>query len=726
MGHARLVICALLAAVLAGAAGASAASAATLYITKSGNDTNACTSPSAPCLTISAAIAKSELLDETSTLDIGPGTYEETVELGGTADGGLILDGAGAGAGGTEILAPAAATHPAIGVDVPEANLTIENLSVVSPKGESQPGIESGADLTLDNVNVTMTEDSGEAGIVSEEIGSLTMNGGGVTMTGANDASAVSTFGTSLSMNGATLTLSKDVAGDAIQGVDAPVSVSNTTVNITESEGTSGIGAGLGPVALNGDTINQGSTGSATGVVLEFPDSGTVNGLTISMSNKEDDADAVEEELGTASFEHLQVGGIWSGVPFEAVGGSVTLADSRLTSGSATGDKAPVLLEEGLGEGAGVLIQRSVLQTNAEVERGAILAENGNLTVDSSEILGGSSGIYFGNVGGRARTLTVDGSTIDAGAPGVSDASPVEGIHAFAANLNSIANVNIEGSILFEQQFSEVGPGAKEVNVRCDYSDVPSQAQAAAPVPGDGTIACQNGEAGNSNLETLTSLFTAPVTSYGLNPASPAVNSVPSSAIVLPAGESASPTDLAGNPRTVQIGSNGVCSSFQDRGALQVPGQGSNCPPAKAVTPPAPVAAAVAGVISGLTLSPSTFYPAPSGATISVSKQYGTQVSYRDSQAATTTFTVLSESAGRKQGRSCERPSRRNTRGKHCTILTSAGTFTHSDAASARVKLHFSGRVKGKRLPAGHYRLRAVAHDAAGNGAAAFAAFTIR
>ena len=245
MGHARLVICALLAAVLAGAAGASAASAATLYITKSGNDTNACTSPSAPCLTISAAIAKSELLDETSTLDIGPGTYEETVELGGTADGGLILDGAGAGAGGTEILAPAAATHPAIGVDVPEANLTIENLSVVSPKGESQPGIESGADLTLDNVNVTMTEDSGEAGIVSEEIGSLTMNGGGVTMTGANDASAVSTFGTSLSMNGATLTLSKDVSGDAIQGVDAPVSVSNTTVNITESEGTSGIGAGL-------------------------------------------------------------------------------------------------------------------------------------------------------------------------------------------------------------------------------------------------------------------------------------------------------------------------------------------------------------------------------------------------------------------------------------------------------------------------------------------------
>ena len=71
-----------------------------------------------------------------------------------------------------------------------------------------------------------------------------------------------------------------------------------------------------------------------------------MNGLTISMSNKEDDADAVEEELGTASFEHLQVGGIWSGVPFEAVGGSVTLADSRLTSGSATGNKAPVLLEE--------------------------------------------------------------------------------------------------------------------------------------------------------------------------------------------------------------------------------------------------------------------------------------------------------------------------------------------------------------------------------------------
>lgn len=119
---------------------------------------------------------------------------------------------------------------------------------------------------------------------------------------------------------------------------------------------------------------------------------------------------------------------------------------------------------------------------------------------------------------------------------------------------------------------------------------------------------------------------------------------------------------------------------------------------------------------------------APSGATISKAgkKKHGAKITYRDSQAATTTFTVLRESAGRRQGKSCKKPSKHNTHGKRCTPLAAAGSFTHADAAGAANSLHFSGRLKGKRLSAGHYRLQAVARDAAGNGAAVFAPFTIR
>jgi hypothetical protein len=135
----------------------------------------------------------------------------------------------------------------------------------------------------------------------------------------------------------------------------------------------------------------------------------------------------------------------------------------------------------------------------------------------------------------------------------------------------------------------------------------------------------------------------------------------------------------------------------------------------------------VAGVTTGLTVSPSAFFAAPSGATISAAKRkYGATISYRDSQAAITTFTVLRVSSGRRQGKSCRRPSRSNRHGKRCTLLTALGSFTHSDTAAAAAKLHFSGRLKGHRLPRGPYRLQAVPHNAAGTGAAATRNFTVK
>jgi hypothetical protein len=100
-------------------------------------------------------------------------------------------------------------------------------------------------------------------------------------------------------------------------------------------------------------------------------------------------------------------------------------------------------------------------------------------------------------------------------------------------------------------------------------------------------------------------------------------------------------------------------------------------------------------------------------------------ISYRDSQIATTTFTVLREEAGRKQGKSCKKPSKSNKHGKRCTLYKAVGTFSHADLAGAN-SLHFSGRLNGRKLAKGTYRLQAVASDAAGNGPPASTSFKIK
>ena len=295
----------------------------------------------------------------------------------------------------------------------------------------------------------------------------------------------------------------------------------------------------------------------------------------------------------------------------------------------------------------------------------------------------------------------------------------MRGVDVFATELTSNVNVPIEGSIVLERQTAEAtSPNAASVS--CTASDVPSQAQSAKG--GEGSIACASGASGNAS-SPLPSLFATPFTNYQLNPSSSAVDSVPTGAITL---VSPSSTDLAGNPRVVD--GNGDCIPVQDRGALELQGHSAPCPtPAKRTTKPPPPNP-VRRVLTALTISPSSFSAAPSGATLSARKhkhKYGAKISYLDSQAGTSTFTVLMPVAGRTQGRSCRKPGKANRHGRRCTFYKALGSFTHTDTAGAN-SLHFSGRLRGRKLAKGGYRLQAVPTDAAGNGAAVTRSFTIR
>jgi hypothetical protein len=143
------------------------------------------------------------------------------------------------------------------------------------------------------------------------------------------------------------------------------------------------------------------------------------------------------------------------------------------------------------------------------------------------------------------------------------------------------------------------------------------------------------------------------------------------------------PYDLDGNPRTV--------GPAPDIGAYEY------------VPPPPPV-----GRIELLKLSPQRFRSANlGGAIVSARKRrvrVGATVAYSLSAAATVSFTVERRAAGRRRGRRCVKQTRANRRKRRCARFTKVGGFSH-DGATGVSRFKFSGRVHGRALKPGRYRL---------------------
>ena len=102
----------------------------------------------------------------------------------------------------------------------------------------------------------------------------------------------------------------------------------------------------------------------------------------------------------------------------------------------------------------------------------------------------------------------------------------------------------------------------------------------------------------------------------------------------------------------------------------------------------------------------------------------GAVITYFGSQPAVTTFTITRMAAGRRHGRRCVRPTRRNRHARACTRSVEAGSFTHSDALG-RNRFRFTGRIGHHKLPPGNYLLTASPQSAGGVGRAVRKHFTI-
>lgn len=114
-------------------------------------------------------------------------------------------------------------------------------------------------------------------------------------------------------------------------------------------------------------------------------------------------------------------------------------------------------------------------------------------------------------------------------------------------------------------------------------------------------------------------------------------------------------------------------------------------------------------------LSASVFRAAGSGPAFSAARPVGTRVTFNASEAGSVRFRVQRRAAGRKVGRRCKAPTRRNRKRRKCIrYVTLRGSFT-IQATPGTNAFRFRGRMRGRKLKPGRYRLTGKATDRAGN-----------
>jgi hypothetical protein len=131
--------------------------------------------------------------------------------------------------------------------------------------------------------------------------------------------------------------------------------------------------------------------------------------------------------------------------------------------------------------------------------------------------------------------------------------------------------------------------------------------------------------------------------------------------------------------------------------AANATGRGPGSAPSAPITTLAPAAGVTPPALSALKASLVSFFAGGSG------PRSGTELTYTDSAAATSTFTVVHVRSGFKHAGGCVVTP--TTPAKRCTSLVLVASFTNTDVAGTN-KVHFSGRLGGRTLPAGLYQVR--------------------
>jgi CSLREA domain-containing protein len=163
----------------------------------------------------------------------------------------------------------------------------------------------------------------------------------------------------------------------------------------------------------------------------------------------------------------------------------------------------------------------------------------------------------------------------------------------------------------------------------------------------------------------------------------------------------------------------GDCPASDARGVKRP--QGAACDSGAAERPVAVTIDNVLPVGSQLAFARRSFAAETKGASTTRRKKRkkkakrGSRVTYKLSETALTTFTVERATKGRKVGKACKRKTTKNRKRRKCTLYKAVkGSFAHSGNSGSN-SFTFRGRIAGKSLRRGNYRLVGVPRDAAGN-----------
>jgi Bacterial Ig domain len=129
-------------------------------------------------------------------------------------------------------------------------------------------------------------------------------------------------------------------------------------------------------------------------------------------------------------------------------------------------------------------------------------------------------------------------------------------------------------------------------------------------------------------------------------------------------------------------------------------------------------------LLSALRVSPRRFRPARRGGSVASARR-GTRVSFALDRAASVRFTVARRMLGRRSGRRCVAPTRRNRSAKRCIRFVAVkGSFKRAGRPGVN-SFRFTGRMRRRALAPGRYVLRARPTAAGVAGKTVRAAFTI-
>lgn len=552
----------------------------------------------------------------------------------------------------------------------------------------------------------TKYNDGGIGGAVYSEDGRLTVAG--------------STFSGNVAHGGTTAQSGAEAGSDGYGG--ALYTEGETTIsNSTFTGNTADSGA---------DAVSKNGGGGDGGAIYNDDGSLTLTGSV------------VKENVAASTHNGGYGGGVYSY-------GSMTIEQSTITANKAPNGYGGALYDE---DGRLNLIQSTV--SGNEAASGAGLYSETSTGVSLSTISGNKAtedggGIYNEEPELELTQSTVSSNTAEYGG-GIYNDAPLGATNSTIANnsateegggiyndaLASLANVT-----LFSNSITKKASGGGNLYLD-DYELTLHDtliAAGSAPTSGgncafeSGIIVSKGYNAEDSNQCQLDGPGDQVNAALDLGPL--ASNGGPTQTVALLAGSAAiDKGDPAGCTNT-----EGELLTVDQRGVARP--QNGRCdigafeyvPPVSPPPPPPPANKATAPKLSGLKVSPSSFKPSSGSASIAShhkgKKPKGTTVSYSDTEAASTTFTVVELEHGYRVGKglckAAPASGKKPKHGKACIHeVTLKGSFVHADAAGHN-QFEFTGHVDGQKLAKGSYVLIATPRLSGLTGSRVSAAFKI-